>query len=241
MVKTNGQVMVVLRQQPIGVEVIDVSGPAPQLDGFLALPQLGSAEGLFLVGDDVVVVGGEYLAAQPYGFTGGGAGPVISAPAAAPTPGVISPPARAIAPLLPRYFPYGGAQSSTDVVVVSIADPGHPVVQRTFSFEGEQQGARLIAGQVVLALTDQPRLRWLYPASGTAAADKAATAANRAVIESSTASDWLPSVSVRPGRRPWGVARTASCSGTYHTVISSGLGASRSFPSTRPPARPATK
>ncbi len=191
MVKTNGQVMVVLRQQPIGIQVIDVSGPAPQLDGFLALPQLASADGLFLVGQEVVVVGGAYLA-----------------------------------PLLPRYFPYLGARSSTDLVAVSIADPYNPAVLRTFSFDGQQQGARLINGQVVLALTDQPRLRWSYPQSATPAADRAATAANRAAIESSEASDWLPSVSVRSGAGSPApvVARTASCAGTYHTVVSSGLG-----------------
>ncbi len=226
-VKTNGQLMVVLRQQPIGAEVIDVSGPVPQLDGFVALPQLASAEGLFLVGQDVVVVGGQDVVPPPSGFTGGGAGPVISSP---PAPALSSLPApaagRAIAPLPRRYFPYEGAQSSTDVVVVSIADPENPVVQRTFSFQGEEQGARLINGQVVLALTDQPRLRWSYPESGTAAAQKAATTANRAVVESSDASDWLPSLSVRSGRgsAAANLARTATCSGTYHTVISSGLG-----------------
>jgi hypothetical protein len=262
-VKTDGQIMVVLRQQPIGVQVIDVSGPAPQLDGFLPLPQLASADGLFLVGQDVVVLGDEFGGSQPYGFTGSGGGPVPGAtpapgpvlvpvpttpvplPATAPVPTALpipttsarravpvrgtasSGPARVIAPL-PVYFPVEGAQSTTDVVVVSVANPDSPTVQRTFSFQGEQQGARLINGQVVLALTNQPRLRWFYPLSGTAAAEKAATAANKEVIESSGASDWLPSLAVRSG--PGGgssastVARNASCSGTYHTVVSSGLG-----------------
>jgi len=179
MVKTNGQIMVVLRQQPLGAQVVDVSGPVPQLEGFLALPQLASAAGLFLVGQDVVVVGQMFQ----------------------------------------------GAQVSTDIIVVSVADPDNPVVQRTFSFDGELQGARLINGQVVLALTDQPRMHWFYPVSATAAAQKAATAANKAVIESSKASDWLPSEIVRPtGSSSSAVARTASCAGTYHTVIGSGLG-----------------
>ena len=179
MVKTNGQIMVVLRQQPLGAQVVDVSGPVPRLEGFLALPQLASADGLFLVGQDVVVVGQMFQ----------------------------------------------GTQTSTDIIVVNVADPDNPMVQRTFSFQGELQGARLIDGQVVLALTDQPRLHWFYPVSATAAAQKAATAANKAVIESSKASDWLPSEIVRPtGSSSSAVARTASCAGTYHTVISSGLG-----------------
>jgi uncharacterized secreted protein with C-terminal beta-propeller domain len=108
MVKTNGQIMVVLRQQPLGAQVVDVRGPVPQLEGFLALPQLASAAGLFLVGQDVVVVGQMFEGAEP----------------------------------------------SADIIVVSVADPDIPMVQRTFSFQGELQGARLINGQVVLALTD---------------------------------------------------------------------------------------
>jgi len=187
MVKTNGQIMVVLRQQPLGAQVVDVRGPVPQLEGFLALPQLASAAGLFLVGQDVVVVGQMFEGAEP----------------------------------------------SADIIVVSVADPDIPMVQRTFSFQGELQGARLINGQVVLALTDQPRLRWFFPVSATAAAQKVATAANEAVIESSKASDWLPSEIVRPavghsasaaGSPAPTVARAASCARTYHTVISSGLG-----------------
>lgn len=193
MVKTDGQIMAVLRQQPIGIQVIDVSGPVPQIDGFLPLPQLASSDGLFLVGQDVVVVGAAFGGPRPYGFTDGGA-------VAVPT--------------------------STDVVVVSVVDPANPVVKRTFTFQGEERGARLVDGQVVLALTNQPRLRWTYPMSAAPAAEKAATTANRAVIESSDASDWLPSVTVRPGRgsSASSTTRTASCSKTLHTVINAGLG-----------------
>ena len=57
--------MVVLRQQPLGAQVVDVRGPVPQLEGFLALPQLASASGLFLIGQDVVVVGEVFEGAQP--------------------------------------------------------------------------------------------------------------------------------------------------------------------------------
>ena len=57
MVKTDGQLMVVLRQQPLGVQVVDVSGATPQLEGFLALPQLAEADGLFLIGQYAVVIG----------------------------------------------------------------------------------------------------------------------------------------------------------------------------------------
>ena len=70
---------------------------------------------------------------------------------------------------------------------------------RTFSFQGQDQGARLINGQVVLALTNEPGLVWTYPATGTAAAKRAATAANKAEIKSSKAAAWLPSETVKTG------------------------------------------
>ena len=123
-------------------------------------------------------------------------------------------------------LPWGGYTSSTDVVVVSVADPENPAVVRTFSFQGAEQGARLINGQVVLALTNQPRLRWVYPVNATPAADKAATAANRAEVKASKAADWLPSETVKTGRGRAAVTvtRQASCARTYHTIIESGLG-----------------
>ena len=189
MVKTDGQIMVVLRRQPIGIQVVDVGGATPHLDGFLGLAQLAGADGLFLVGQDVVIVG-DGIGTQP------------------------------------QYNYAEGTPPSTHVVVVSVADPAHPAVVRTFWFQGQEQGARLINGQVVLALTNQPRLRWAYPLSGTAAAERIAVAANKMIIESSKASDWLPSVTVRAGRGPSAstAVNPASCSGTYHTAVNSGLG-----------------
>jgi len=99
-------------------------------------------------------------------------------------------------------------------------------VVRTFSFQGQDQGARLINGQVVLALTNEPRIIWAYPANATARAEKAAAAANRALVESSKASDWLPSWSMKTTHRSSSatVRRQASCARTYHTAIDAGLG-----------------
>ncbi len=71
MVKTNGQVMVVLRQDPLGVQVVDVSGSAPKLDGFLPLSQLEQASGLFLSGQDVYVIGGGTSGPIPVRYVGG--------------------------------------------------------------------------------------------------------------------------------------------------------------------------
>jgi hypothetical protein len=75
MVKTNGQLMVILRQQPQGLQVVDVSGSTPVLDGFLALPQLAELDGMFLVGQDAVVIGSVVSTSQPVNYASGG-GPV---------------------------------------------------------------------------------------------------------------------------------------------------------------------
>ncbi len=224
-VKTNGQLMVVLRQQPQGLQVVDLSGLAPVLDGFLAFPQFSEVDGMFLVGQDAVVIGSVTSPSGPVSY------PSTPAPVSLPystgaqvNPGGPMIPASGVARSL--VLPVGGTPSSTDVVVVSLADPQVPLVVSTFSFQGQEQAARLINGQVVLALTNQPRLRWVYPSGTAPAAQKAATAANRAVIESSKASDWLPSTTVTTGRGKAAktLTRAASCNGTYHTALSSGLG-----------------
>ena len=226
MVKTDGQIMVVLRQQPLGVEVVDVSGDAPKLQGFRPLPQLDQASGLFLVGQDVYVIGSESGAPLPVRYVGG---PLPAAkPAAGGGTSNVAPGASMIStPVLP----WGGNSSTTEVVVISVAAQENPAVVRTFSFQGQEQGARLINGQVVLAFTNQPRLPWAYPRTATPAANKAATAANKAEIRASKAAAWLPSETIttryrqtREGRSTATVTRKASCARTYHTVVESGLG-----------------
>jgi len=225
MVKTNGELMVILRQRPQGLQVVDVSGSTLVLDGFLAFPQFADLDGMFLVGQDAVVIGSVVSPSQPVNYTSTG-GPVPSpySPLRQVNPGGPMIPASGVARSI--VLPVGSGASSTDVVVVSLADPEAPSVVSTFSFQGQEQAARLIDGQVVLALTNQPRLPWVYASGGAPAAQKAATAANRAVIESSKASDWLPSTTVTTGRGKSAktVTKAASCAGTYHTAIGSGLG-----------------
>jgi uncharacterized secreted protein with C-terminal beta-propeller domain len=225
MVKTNGQLMVILRQQPQGLQVVDVSVSTPVLDGFLALPQFAELDGMFLVGQDAVVIGSVVSPSQPVNYPSGGS--PVRLPYSPPgrvNPGGPMVPAPTI--VRPTLLPIGAGASSTDVVVVNLADPQAPSIVSTFSFQGQEQAARLINGQVVLSLTNQPRLPWVYASGGAPAAQKAATVANRAIIESSKASDWLPSTTVTSGRGKSAktLTRAASCAGTYHTAIGSGLG-----------------
>jgi hypothetical protein len=225
MVKTNGQLMVILRQQPQGLQVVDLSGSTPVLDGFLAFPQFAELDGMFLVGQDAVVIGSVVSPSQPVNYTSpGGPASLPYSPVGEVNPGGPMIPASGVARSI--VLPVGSGASTTDVVVVSLAKPQSPSVVSTFSFQGQEQAARLINGQVVLTLTNQPRLPWVYASGGTPAAEKAATAANRAVIESSKPADWLPSNTVTTGRGKSAktVTKAASCAGTYHTVIGSGLG-----------------
>ena len=139
MVKTDGQVMVVLRQDPLGVQVVDVSGSAPKLEGFLALPQLQQASGLFLVGQDVYVIGGGTSGPLPVRYVSG------------PQPTAQARSAKGAATVVPGgpmistpLMPWGGSSSTTEVVVVSVA-PGEPGHREDVLIPGP--GARRTANQ----------------------------------------------------------------------------------------------
>jgi hypothetical protein len=90
---------------------------------------------------------------------------------------------------------------------------------RTFEFQGSDAGARLIDRKVVVVVQNQPQLPFLRPASPTPASQAAATQADKAIIASSSISDWLPSVSVTPGGSTW----TASCQAALHPTVASGV------------------
>ena len=83
-VKTDGQLMVILRQQPLGLQVVDVAANPLVLDGFFPLTQISQADGLFLVGQDAVVIGGQTSWLSPTPAGGGGVTQASAAPAARP-------------------------------------------------------------------------------------------------------------------------------------------------------------
>ena len=172
LVKTNGELLVALRESPVGLQVVSL-GPPPRLRGFLALgDNAGDPTGMFLVGNDAVVL----------------------------APGT-------------------GASPTTDVTVVDLTDPDHPVVAHSFTVQGAEVDARLIAGYVELVVDSTPNLAFVTPADGSAAASRRALEANRALVLDSTASDWLPSVTSEPS----GTTSGPNCTSTLHTVAASGL------------------
>lgn len=174
--KTDGRLLVAVRHSPQGVQVVDVGGATPVLEGFVATPQVSSPQ-LFLTGTDAVVVGqGQWTASSP--------GP------------------------------------ASEVVIVSLSDPRNPTVVRSFSLQGAESAARLIAGRVVVVLQGQPSLPFVYPSGGSDAARAAAEDQNRAAVQRSTLSDWLPSVTVTPGGRTY----TGGCQDTLHAAADPGTG-----------------
>jgi hypothetical protein len=180
--KTDGDLLLILRHSPVGLQVAEVSSSPPHLDGFVALPQVGPTAQLFLTGSYAVVIGATQWQ------------PSMSAPAAE-APG-------------------------TDVVIISLKDPAHPTVARSFNLQGIAVGARLVAGRIVVVLQGQPNLSFVTPTDRSASAQAAATRQNQAIVASSTASDWLPSVTESPSR----IIRTAGCATALHPTVASGLG-----------------
>lgn len=116
--------------------------------------------------------------------------------------------------------PTGQNPSETKADIISLADPVHPSIVRTFEFEGQSEGARLINGQVVLVLENTPELPFVTPSDASQASASVATATNKAVIAASTLSDWLPGIRVFPG----GTTIPASCADTVRSTVASGLG-----------------
>lgn len=159
LVKTNGQLLVTLRDDPVGIQVASV-GAVPRLRGFLSMADTVDPSGMFLVGNDAVVLGSSTSPvpqprsgnpSQSSGVPNGG-GPMIPATPTAPT---------------------------TDVTVVDLTDPDHPVVAHSFVVKGAEVDARLIAGYVELVVDSAPTLPFVTPTDWSPATSHQALDANR--------------------------------------------------------------
>ncbi|HXW32389.1 MAG TPA: beta-propeller domain-containing protein [Acidimicrobiales bacterium] len=222
--KTDGNLLVALRQSSDSLEVAAVSG-TPTIEGSLDLSSLVEATGLFLVGDDAVVLGSSVSSAASgagggnSGSSSGGSGPagVASGGAAAPGDPVVMPMLPATNG--PAVVPVQPTGSDTEVVVVDLSNPAQPSVARSFSLQGTEVDARLIAGVVEVVVSSTPDLGLVAPADGSATSEQAATADDRAAIATSTVSDYLPSVTSEPS----GTTTTAPCTSALHTVGDAGL------------------
>jgi hypothetical protein len=133
----------------------------------------------------------------------------------------------------PEPLDFGGAYSNSPqpaaspavarVAVVDLSDPSQPRLVRTFLFDGTIVAARLVDGQVRLVLqTDGPRITFVTPSS--TGSNEAATAANRALIASSTLNEWLPEWQIEnPDGSTTALQPVASCDSVARPQQASGL------------------
>jgi hypothetical protein len=228
--------MVVLRNSNV-VQVVQVGGSVQSNRGALMLP--GEASGLFLVGSDVVALGSSVAygggvvypgGGVAYGPGGGGAavppgvptngGTVPGGDSVAPTPAngaAIAVGGPAVAPY-PSPYPSPSA-SSTPVWVVSVANPDHLVLTRTFTVTGNVVDARLIGHSVKLVTESQPQIVFPVPQDYSSAGLAKAAAANRGIIAKAPLSAWLPSVTQANG-----TVQPTDCGNVDHTVEPEGVG-----------------
>jgi uncharacterized secreted protein with C-terminal beta-propeller domain len=115
---------------------------------------------------------------------------------------------------------YQGNGTSAVASVVSLADPAHPRVVRTYSTQGQLVDARLLHGRVVLVVQSTPHLVFAGPKSNAPDAVATAVASNRRVIRRAKLRDWLPALTVMPAAKTFRPA----CAKTFHPGIASGLG-----------------
>jgi len=222
--KTDGNVMVVLRQNPVGLQVLDVSGK-PRLAAFMPLPDLSGQASLFLAGGNAVVLGTQWSSPPP------APEPPTPAPAPAPQPGAAtsSGPAQPapnqpqqvqpapVQPLPPQ--PVYASQAKTRVVVVAVSDPDHPRLIRSFTLDGNEVGARLVSGRIELVLQSNPTVPFVFPPQPTPETSAQALAENKSAIERSVVTQWLPSLRLDQT----GATHLASCGSAMHPTVASGL------------------
>jgi hypothetical protein len=178
LVQSDGRLLLTLRYDRAGVQVVDVSGSVPRPRGFLRLGEVALGGRLLLVGQRLVVVGPE-----PYRES-------------------------------PRPQPV-----RTAVIVVSLADPDAPRVERELFADGGLVAARAVAGRVLLVLQSTPDIAFATPTEATEGAARRATDENRRRVRAATLDDWLPDVAVpRTGR-----TYRASCSRTYSANNDAGV------------------
>ncbi|MGH3744074.1 MAG: beta-propeller domain-containing protein, partial [Mycobacteriales bacterium] len=127
-------------------------------------------------------------------------------------------------PLGSRYgYPGATPPGPSQAAVVDLSDPGHPRLADTFSFDGSVVAARSVGTQVRLVLrSDGPRLT--FQTATSSADDDAATAANKALIASSTLGDWLPSWQlVRPDGSTTPRRQLAACDAVARPQHATGI------------------
>ena len=207
--KSDGRRLVTLAKDKL--QIADITGKAPRRLGSLDFAVDGHKPAeLLVIGDRVVVFSTGY---------GGRGGPGVLEDRA-----VVGSSGRSSAGSSGSSTWVGWSQSST-VRIVDISDPAKPNVVSTLTLEGQYVSARLVAGVVRMVVSSQPgQLPMGSPLTPGEVGEKEALETNKAAIERSKISDWLPEYRLeRKGKAPV-TELLAPCSAVLRPKDFSGLG-----------------
>lgn len=143
--------------------ILDVTGDAPEELATIELRDTWDAQ-LLLDGDRLLVTSSTY-GAIPF------AGERIAA----------------------DVLPVPGWSGTTTVTLLDVSDPADPVAVERLTVDGATLSSRLVDGVArVVVRTEQGNLPWEYPQGSGIRAERTALEANRELIRSSVAEDWIP-------------------------------------------------
>jgi hypothetical protein len=143
--------------------VLDVTGDTPEELATLELRDAWDAQ-LLLDGDRLLVTSSAY-GAIPF------AGERIAA----------------------DVLPVPGWSGTTTVTLLDVSDPADPVAVERLTVDGATLSSRLVDGVArVVVRTEQGNLPWEYPQGSGIRAERTALDANRELIRTSVAEDWIP-------------------------------------------------
>jgi hypothetical protein len=184
MVKTDGRTMYVVSGGVL--EVLDVTGDEPRSLATLRLGESWDAQ-LMLHEDRLLVTSGSgVLIPFANEDTGGSAADVD------PDGEVASDDGDFEGEVGHGMMP--GDWGGTTLTSIDVSDPAAPVVDERLTLDGWIVNSRMVDGVVRVVVRTEAGINvpWEYPRTGSLRAERAALDANRALIESSTAEDWLP-------------------------------------------------
>jgi hypothetical protein len=179
-VKTDGNRIVIISENVL--THVDITGGQPVVTGQLTIPE-GWGHQLFLDGDRALLLTNSGSWATPM-------------PVDVAMPTTVAPVTDAEAAFAPDatedLSPSGmGSVPAASIIEVDLSQPSELRIAATLRIEGQYLNARAIGGRLLLAVSSGPQwMPWLYPQNITG--EQAAIDANRALIDRSVLSDWVP-------------------------------------------------
>ena len=172
--KTNGRIVVRVRENQRVVTFTDVSGSSARQLAEWRIPQGSYVSNLLLVGDHVLLVGERASGIEPLMDRTDGMG---------------------------KMAPIGGSPG-TELIDLDISDPAEPRLDSRTSWSGSQLSLRQYGDTVRLVTsTGLPSLPFVEPRPGRLS-EAEAKQKNREIVRSSSVEDWVPGLSSESGSGP---------------------------------------